>query len=1194
MEQNKPRILIANRGEIACRIIRTCKKLEYETVAIYTSEDQYSLYVKSADVTLRLPDGPFSENYLNVDLIIKLALEINVKAVHPGYGFISENSEAARKFEESGIIWIGPTSKNISDFSTKHISKQKADDCHIPITKTSQLIKSVEECLAEAEKIKYPVMIKCSNGGGGIGMFKCETPADVKLNFPIAHQKAETIFKGSAVFLEKYISKAHHIEIQIIGDGHGNAVSIGERECSIQRRNQKVIEESPSPFLTQEIRKRICADAVRLAKHMKYKSVGTVEFIMDDETYEHYFLEVNCRLQVEHPVTEMTFGLDLVEIMIKVAFGHDFNQLIPNQLIQNGHSIEVRVYAENPLNNYSPSSGRISYLHFPEVENVRVDTAIENDSFVSPTYDPLVAKIISYGKTREEACTTLINFLSQTIIQGITTNLIFLESILKNQVYVVGRYTTKFLENFTYVSHTVEVKDPGLFSLIQDYPGRVGYWNIGVSPSGPMDKKNFKIANWLVNNKHHEAGLEILLDGIELIFHCGTYIAIAGAESEIYINNQKRNMYESLYVAPNSEVRIKLNSSKGCRVYLAIQVGIQTVPYLGSRSTFPSGNFGGLHGQALRIGDVLPLAKYEHVNPDRKWPQELRPKLTNEWVIYALGGPHGAPDYLTYEDIKTMWNHIYKVNHNANRLGIRLEGFIPQWTRSDGGDAGLHPSNVHDYAYGVGAVNFSGNIPIILTVDGPSLGGFVCPISIIESEIWKVGQVRPGDSIKFVEVDYNYAIQSLKYESSLFEGNFLANNLVVPYVEPNTINPIFRKLESGGRTIYFRMSRDCYVLVDIHLETFTIENRFVLQHVVQELQSMNLDFISEIVPGVSSLLIKYGSLKISAYELADLVTEILNSEKGKNVDDLVIKCRKVKLPLVFRDKWCKDAMERYIKTVRKEAPYLPDNCEFVRKINNLDSLEALAKIISDTTYLILGLGDVYLGAPCAVPYDPRHRIVTTRYNPARTFTPEGAVGIGGIYMCIYGMDSPGGYQLVGRSIPIWSTYNNPPWLLDFFDHVSFYLCSDEELLKIRDDYKLNKYKPEISNTTISLKEYKKFLNDNRTSIEEYQKINNIKSISERVDWSTMKDADHSVVEKNDEEMDLSNCFRLKSNVYGNLYEIKIKEGEEIKAGQSIMLIEVMKMSIYINSPIDGTVKKIIAHQGKIVKPGEVLVAIKQI
>jgi urea carboxylase len=569
------KILIANRGEIACRIIKTCKKLGIETVVIYTPDDKFNLYVKQGDYKIELPEGPFNKNYLNIDLIISKALELNVKAVHPGYGFLSEMAEACLKFEQAGIIWIGPTYQNISDMAQKNISKNIAEILNIPTSKYL-IVKSIEDCLKAVEKISYPVMIKASGGGGGLGILKCENEHDLRKNFPQVEQTNKSLYNNSEIFIEKFISDAHHIEVQVVGDGKGHVITVGERECSIQRRNQKVVEETPSPYLNDQTRKRLFEDSIKLASYLKYKSVGTIEFLFDHTTNNYYFLEVNTRLQVEHPITERTFSIDLVEVMIKIAINDDFKIISERNLAQQGHSIEVRICAEDPLNKFTPSFGRITNVDFKKSDFIRVDTWIENDSFVSPLYDSLICKAISHGNTREEAIEHLVDWLENSTIQGVSTNIYFLASILRDESFRSGITLTKFLNTFTYESYSCNVIEGGMYSLIVDYPGRVNYLNVGIPPSGPIDSRNHRIANYLVGNQENDAAIEILLDCFALKFFCDSVIAVAGANCDVKIDDQIVNMFESVYVKSNSIVEIRLNSEFGCRTYLAIQGGIRT------------------------------------------------------------------------------------------------------------------------------------------------------------------------------------------------------------------------------------------------------------------------------------------------------------------------------------------------------------------------------------------------------------------------------------------------------------------------------------------------------------------------------------------------------------------------------------------------------------------------------------------
>ena len=372
----------------------------------------------------------------------------------------------------------------------------------------------------------------------------------------------------------------------------------------------------------------------------------------------------------------------------------DFNlrNLNLTRVNEEAHSIEVRIYAEDTLNNYVPSCGQLSYVNFDKDDNddrTRIETWIESDTIVSPLYDPLLAKVICFATTRMECIDKLLKCLEKTQIQGVTTNIQFLIAILKNETFKSGRTLTSFLDTFTYVSSTCEVLESGSYALIQDFPGRVGLWNVGVPPSGPMDKRNFLIANYLVQNRASDACIEILLDCLVLKFHCDSVIAVTGSFAHVKLNNSSVSMYESVRVGKGGILEIRMQTMLGCRSYLAIKGGCRTVEYLGSRSTFPSGKFGGLHGGPLKVFDSIPIENIveESINVSmKKWPEKYKPLIGNEWVILALAGPHGAPDYFTSKDIEMVWSSVYRVGYNSNRLGIRLElDWTPQWSRSNGG-----------------------------------------------------------------------------------------------------------------------------------------------------------------------------------------------------------------------------------------------------------------------------------------------------------------------------------------------------------------------------------------------------------------------------------------------------------------------------------------------------------------------------
>ena len=426
------KVLIANRGEIAVRIIRTLKNLGLYSVAVYSDADRTSPFVEKADEAVLLPNG-----YLDQETIISKAKALNVDAIHPGYGFLSENAEFSKKVKEAGIKWIGPNSETIVLMGDKINSKNFCEKEGVPTLPKSSRV-------ADAKKIGFPILVKASAGGGGKGMRIVHREADLAEALSGAKREAKSSFDDGRVFLEKYIANSRHIEVQILGDKYGNVVHLGERECSIQRRHQKIIEESPSPRLNNELREKITQTAVYLCEKLKYESAGTVEFIFDEDTNEFWFLEVNTRLQVEHPVTEMVTGIDLVKEQISIADGNKLN-FIQNDIHSNGHAIEARLYAENPENNFLPEIGTISRLFYPNNNGIRWDTGIESGSEVSPKYDPMLAKVISFGEDRTQAANLLAKELRNTQLAGVITNKDFLVNCLENKSFLKGKTTSDFI-----------------------------------------------------------------------------------------------------------------------------------------------------------------------------------------------------------------------------------------------------------------------------------------------------------------------------------------------------------------------------------------------------------------------------------------------------------------------------------------------------------------------------------------------------------------------------------------------------------------------------------------------------------------------------------------------------------------------------------------------------------------------------
>ncbi|MGL5043117.1 MAG: acetyl-CoA carboxylase biotin carboxylase subunit [Culicoidibacterales bacterium] len=438
------KILIANRGEIAVRIIRACNEMNILTVAIYAQGDESSLHVQLADEIICVGPRDVQQSYLNKTAILSAAIATGAEAIHPGFGFLSENAEFAARCVECGINFIGPKAEMITQMGDKAMARQLAIKAKVPVIFGSLgMLKSVEDAKRTAKKIKYPILIKAVSGGGGKGMRVVEREEELEMAYKTAQFEAQTSFGDASLYMEKYILRPKHIEFQILADKHGNVVHLGERDCSIQRRNQKVVEESPSVFLSEKLRQQMGDAAIRLAKNVEYEGVGTIEYLVE-ESGLFYFIEMNTRIQVEHPVTEMVTGIDLVKEQIKVAMGQKLTYR-QKDIQLTGHAIECRINAEDPFNNFRPSPGPVEVLFFPGGHGVRIDSALYQGCSVSPTYDSMVAKIIVHGKTREEAISKMRRCLEECIITPIKTNIDFQYEIINNEDYISGTFDTSFI-----------------------------------------------------------------------------------------------------------------------------------------------------------------------------------------------------------------------------------------------------------------------------------------------------------------------------------------------------------------------------------------------------------------------------------------------------------------------------------------------------------------------------------------------------------------------------------------------------------------------------------------------------------------------------------------------------------------------------------------------------------------------------
>ncbi len=1206
------KVLIANRGEIACRVIRTLDRLKIASVAVYSEADTHAKHVSMATEAICIGAAPVAESYLKSDRILEVARQTGAQAIHPGYGFLSENIEFAEACEAAGIAFIGPTPQQIRAFGLKHTARELAEQNQVPLVPGTGLLENLEQAQQLAGAIAYPVMLKSTAGGGGIGMQACFNATELADAFEKVQRLSQANFKQSGVFLEKYIQTARHIEVQIFGDGNGHVIALGERDCSTQRRNQKVIEETPAPGISDALRHQLYDCAVKLGQAVNYRSAGTVEFVFDETTQQFYFLEVNTRLQVEHGVTEMVSGIDLVEWMVQLAAGD--SAFLENYRHQpHGHSIQVRIYAEDANKNFQPSSGLLNAVYFPET--VRCDGWIETGTEVTPFYDPLLAKLLVHGEDREGAIAQLQSALQQSEIAGIETNLDYLRQVIASPAFVHGTVNTRYLSTFEYKPRSLDVLDSGTYTTIQDYPGRVGYWNIGVPPSGPVDHLAFRLSNRILGNPESSAGLECTVMGPTLRFSCDTRICLTGAAMKATLNGQPVPYWTAISVSAGSILKLKTIQGHGYRTYLAIQHGFNVPGYLGSKATFTLGQFGGHAGRTLRTGDVLRL--YPKVdsaqnirsvqNSITQCSSKLIPEYTNEWKVGVLYGPHGAPDFFTKDDIEMFFSTCWKVHHNSARTGIRLIGPKPQWTRTDGGEAGLHPSNIHDNAYAIGTIDFTGDMPIILAHDGPSLGGFVCPATIVQAELWKIGQLKPGDTVHFYHLTVEEALRRELEQDRQIET--LGNEAVetpspLDFSTPLSLpaSPILHQFspESSQTAVTYRRSGDKFLLVEYGALVLDLNLRFHAHALMEWLKENHLPGIIDLTPGIRSLQIHYDNRVLPVQELLNAL--IAAESELPNIDDLEVPTRIVRLPLSWDDESTQLAIQKYMQSVRSDAPWCPSNIEFIRRINGLDNIEQVREIVFNASYLVMGLGDVYLGAPVATPLDPRHRLVTTKYNPARTWTPENAVGIGGAYMCIYGMEGPGGYQFVGRTVPVWNRYKqtedfSQPWLLRFFDQIRFFPVSAEELLCYREDVIQGKVKLDIQEETFSLKQYHEFLDTNSEEIAVFRTKQRAAFANERDRWAaagefTRQESLETIEEPVPEVILPDDVEAITAHVSANVWQVLVQAGDRVAEGDRLVILEAMKMEIAVFADSAGTVTEVFCQIGQLVTAGQLLVAIQ--
>jgi urea carboxylase len=1183
-------LLVANRGEIALRVMRTARRLGLATVAVFSDADRSSPHVRFADQAVRVGPAPARQSYLRGQAIIEAALSTGAQAIHPGYGFLSEDAAFAEAVDEAGLTFVGPTPAQLTDFGAKHTARRLAAAAGVAMLPGSDLLPDAASARAAAELIGYPVMAKATGGGGGIGMRVCRTPDELSDAFAAVDRLAQANFHTAGVFVERYVESARHVEVQIFGDGQGRVVALGDRDCSLQRRNQKVIEEAPAPALPRQVRSWIAESAVALGESVRYRSAGTVEFVYDVASEQAYFLEVNTRLQVEHPVTEQTLGIDLVEWMLRLAQGDSPIPTAPPAC--SGVSVEARVYAEDCSADHRPSAGLLTRVSFPHA--VRVDTWIETGTEISTTYDPLLAKVIATGPDRPAALVGLADALAAIRIDGIETNLALLRAAVANERFAGAVHTTATLAEVIVTDPRIEVIRAGTMTTVQDWPGRLGLWHVGVPPSGPMDDRSFRLGNLALGNAEGAAGLECTMSGPALRFAQETVVCLSGAPAPVTVNGAPVPLGSPVTVPAGAVLDVGACPGPGLRTYLLVAGGLDLPEYLGSAATFTLGGFGGHGGRALRPGDVLrafPGERRPTVGESPAWPT-----LTSHWQIAVTEGPHAAPDFFTEQDLVDFYAADWSVHFNSARTGVRLVGPKPRWARADGGDAGLHPSNIHDTPYAIGAVDYTGDLPVLLGPDGPSLGGFVCPATVVTGERWKLGQLRPGDTVRFVRVDDGTA-------AALRVPTRQSTALVATSMGAERDQGVLfrRTATESGPDVTYRRSGDDNLLVEYGPMTLDLSVRMRIHALATRIAAEGLSGVLDLTPGVRSLQLHTDPDVLPVAKACEILRSI--EDELPATGGLVVPSRTLQLPLSWDDPATREAIARYMAGVRDDAPWCPWNIEFIRRANGLQTVEDVHRIVYDASYLVLGLGDVYLGAPVATPLDPRHRLVTTKYNPARTWTPENAVGIGGAYLCIYGMEGPGGYQFVGRTVQVWSRFRQSgpfepgsPWLLRFFDQINWYPVGAEELLDLRADLAAGRLDLDITDGEFSLADHQRFLADNADSIDEFRLMQSAAFGVEREAWRAAGEfdprpepaIDHGAAEAVSAPV---GGMVVEAPFVANVWRVEVRDGDRVRAGEPLALLEAMKMETAVTAPYDAVVVRVLATAGMQVVAGAPLVTV---
>ncbi|KAL1642198.1 hypothetical protein SLS58_005538 [Diplodia intermedia] len=1239
-------LLIANRGEIATRIITTAHALSIRTIAIYTPADASSPHVRLATHAVPLP-AP--STYTSGAAILAIAAAHAADAVIPGYGFLSESPSFATAVAGAGLTWVGPSATCIAAFGVKHTARALAASAGVPVVPGSMgLVGDAEQAVGAADAVGYPVMLKATSGGGGMGLATCRDADGVREAFAGVAGRGEALFGDAGVFVERCVERARHVEVQVFGNGQGAAVHFGERECSVQRRHQKVVEECPSPFVEGRgdgLRERLVEKAVALAEGVRYGSAGTVEFLVDDETGEFFFLEMNTRLQVEHGITELCYGVDLVEMMLRQADaeragkggldGEYLKSLQPKG--PKGAAIEVRVYAENPVRDFAPSPGLLQHVEWNKLPGTRIDTWVFTGSTITPNYDPLLAKIMHHAPTRAAAISGLHTVLTTSHLHGPPTNLAILAAILSSPAFAAGRTLTTFLTSTfpAFQPAAIDVVAGGAYTLIQDLPGRPGVGK-GIPHAGPMDPLTFQLANALAGNARAEAALEMTLAGPELRFLGDAVVALCGPRvGEATLDGAAFPAWTRVRVRAGQRLKVGRigggeDGGGGCRAYLALYGGLPGVAgYFGSKSTSPAVGIGGYQGRQLAAGDLLEIASEvpEELTAEVMVgiPERLRPAYARDWRIKAMPGPH-EDGYLLPEDVDMIYGTTWTVSHNASRSGIRLLGPVPRWAREDGGEGGAHPSNLVEYGYPVGALNWTGDDPCIFPVDCPNFGGFVSSTTVIRAEWWKMGQVKAGDALRYERVSLEDALDArarleafLSAVEMAVKGTMgweLVEPLDTQSKAPSTLKGEWGKAvlwqrpeQDNQPAVTYRQGGDDHLLIEYGHEQFDLNHRCRVTALESQIRSASTspawlrDHLTSTMGCCTSLLLTYDG---SAIPRARLLSHLqgLEAQLG-DLRGAKLACRRFRLPISFESAAQRAAVARYMETQRPHAPYLPDNLAFVARNNGITPAE-LRRIYLAGTHVAVAVG-FFCGNTVCLPADPRMRLNCPKQNPSRVHTPAGTVSWGGSCMSLYPVDSPGGYQMTGRTVPCFDALGwrrgfetARPWLYRDFDLLTYYEVGEAEMEEVLRRWEAGLYEWEWDEVTFDMAEHNALLAE---TAEEVRGIRARQAVAQEemvraereslARWREEKKSqqvDESTVES---LLDDPAITAIEAPVDANVWKVEVADGDVLKANHLISILEAMKLEISVRLPEDMVttgglpvrVEKVLVRPGDTVRAG---------